>query len=330
MENETISVILPVRNGEKWIGTCLESILAQTYDRFEVLVLDDHSQDGTRDIVETLCGKDGRIRLLQPEKRGVSCARNLGLEEAKGAYVTFVDADDWLDPGIFALWRKILHESGGDMVLCGHAMCADGGPKKAEPFGLSARDGENISAKEYLSRYLLHGNSHCWGILYRRPVIGSVRFRENLTIGEDLMFLVDLLPALRRVSVTDACGYYYRINQSGVMLCPFLPAYMDEMESWRLAAERIQKDYPQLYGRVSAILAVSAVLTAGKLALLSRKERRRYGDFVRVCQQTVREALKTAGAKKELPKGYGIKTALVKRCPKLYMSLYHAWKLAGK
>jgi len=110
------------------------------------------------------------------------------------------------------------------------------------------------------------------------------------------------------------------------MLRPFVPAYMDEIKAWKLARDRILAEYPQQEARVSSILAVSAILVAGKLARLDAKQRRQYRTYVQECRSVVRAALKIKGAAKELPAGYGIKTKLFLFWPEGYLKLYHIWK----
>lgn len=86
-----------------------------------------------------------------------------------------------------------------------------------------------------------------------------------MSIGEDMMFLMDLLMQISSVSITEYRGYFYRINEQGAMLKPFKPSYMDEIKSWELACRLVEKEFPSQKGRVYSILAVSAMLAAGKL-----------------------------------------------------------------
>ena len=95
-----ISVIVPVHNGEAFLSDCLESLVRQTWRQLEILVIDDGSTDGSAALCRRWQEKDGRIRFFQKENGGVSSARNLGLEMARGEYAAFVDADDWLLPGM--------------------------------------------------------------------------------------------------------------------------------------------------------------------------------------------------------------------------------------
>lgn len=332
MEKGKISVIIPVYNGEAWLKECVESIREQTCKNFEILILDGNSTDKTEEIARILAAGDGRIRVAKRQKKGVSSARNQGLEETDGEYVTFVDADDKIDSKMFENLLNCLETKQTDIALCdyyrwdGKTSEFSESKENAGPFTDPAGRAKVVDRDAYLAEYLLHGATRCWSVLYRRDAIGAVRFREDLTIGEDMMFLMDLLSNLHRIGILDYKGYYYRINESGAMMRPFTPSYMDEIKSWKLAGEKIAKEYPQLQARASGILAVSAMLAAGKLSRLSKKERRRYQSCVDECHDTVKEALKTPGAKKELPAGYPIKTALFLACPSLYLGLYHVWK----
>lgn len=336
MEQGKISVIVPVYNGAAWLEECVQSVLAQTYGKFELLILDDSSTDGTTELAKKLADSDPRIRLICREKKGVSSARNQGITETDGEYVTFVDADDKIDAHMFENMLNFLEKENSDLVLCDYF---EWGGQKDGKFGQEKMNLENpensknrnnslitVGRETYLSDYLLRGNTRCWSILYRRKAIGGVRFRENLTIGEDMMFLMDLLPNLSKVSITDYKGYYYRINQTGAMLRPFTPSYLDEIKSWKLACEMVAEKFPAQKARACSILAVSAMLVAGKLSRLCAKQRRQYRDCTAKCRETVRDALLTPGAREELPGGYRIKTALFTACPGLYLGLYHLWK----
>lgn len=333
MEKGKISVIVPVYNGAAWLEECVQSVLAQTCGKFELLILDDSSTDGTVELAKKLADSDPRIRLICREKKGVSSARNQGIEQTDGEYVTFVDADDKIDAHMFEIMLNFLEKENSDLVLCDYFEWDGQKDEKFAQQKMNAKNSENrnnslitVDRKIYLSDYLLRGNTRCWSILYRRRSIGGVRFRENLTIGEDMMFLMDLLPNLSRISVTDYKGYYYRVNRTGAMLRPFTPSYLDEIESWKLACEMVTENFPAQKARACSILAVSAMLAAGKLSRLCAKQRRQYQGCTAKCRETVRDALLVPGAREELPGGYRIKTALFTACPGLYLGLYHLWK----
>mgnify|MGYP000270149357 FL=1 len=179
---------------------------------------------------------------------------------------------------------------------------------------------------EYVSDYLLRGNTRCWSVLYRRSAIGQIRFREDLSIGEDMMFLMDLLMQISSVSITEYRGYFYRINEQGAMLKPFKPSYMDEIKSWELACRLVEKSSRPRKGGYTVFWRFLTMLAAGKIARLPGAERKKYQTEVVQCHSAVQKGLAASGAKEELPKGYRIKTMLFTACPALYLALYHHWK----
>ncbi len=114
-----ISVIVPVYNVEPYLAGCLDSILSQTYRDLEILLIDDGSTDRGGTICDEYAAKDPRIRVFHTENRGLSAARNRGLDEAKGEYVGFVDSDDRIDPDMFEYLLEAAERTGADVTECG-------------------------------------------------------------------------------------------------------------------------------------------------------------------------------------------------------------------
>ena len=311
--------------------------------------------------------RDSRFRLLQKENGGVSSARNLGLKEASGDYIAFVDADDWLCPEMLEHQVECLEKDGSDMAMCGFQEAgeaerrqfrrdcgtgestqllkrqdkklSDKKPPDKENADKERRDGEAAGMEEtypehismpveaYVAEYLLAGNTRCWSILFRKEILQEARFQEGLTIGEDLLFLIDLLPALKKVSLIKTREYCYYINDDGAMFSGFKPAYMDQIN---LLAAGPGKN--KAFGiriirqkRISAFLQ-AALLTAGKLALLPAEERRAMADYTEVCRKAAREAARDRMVRRGLPAGYKLKGLLFLLAPSLYLGLYHHWK----
>ena len=131
-----ISIIMPVYNGVSWIGECIESIRQQTDTNWELLVLDDHSTDGTTELVLKLAEEDSRILPILRQKNGVSAARNEGLEKAQGEFIMFVDADDKLDPQMLSVLRAMLGQTESDLAVCDYYRW------NGKPDGVYNRSGE--------------------------------------------------------------------------------------------------------------------------------------------------------------------------------------------
>ena len=218
-------------------------------------MLDDHSTDGTTELVFKLAEEDSRILPILRQKNGVSAARNEGLEKAQGEFIMFVDADDKLDPQMLSVLRAMLGQTESDLAVCDYyrwngkpdgiynrseellktdvereknaarakkVLRADGTEKAgaeavSQQCAVCVESVRVYNRSEYVSDYLLRGNTRCWSVLYRRSAMGQIRFREDLSIGEDMMFLMDLLMQISSVSITEYRGYFYRINAGSLL-----------------------------------------------------------------------------------------------------------------
>ena len=128
-----ISVIVPAYNAEKYLKQCIESVQQQTYQDWELLVIDDGSKDGTRRKAEQFAAGDDRIRVLHKKNGGVSSARNLGLQVAKGDYIAFLDVDDHFVPQCLETLWAALHQAGADSAACAHLNIRPDGQSWPEP-----------------------------------------------------------------------------------------------------------------------------------------------------------------------------------------------------
>lgn len=341
---ELISVIVPVHNGQDYLEKCIDSIKAQIYDRLEIIVVDDGSTDGTAQLCGYLQEKYDNVSIISLPDIGVAAARNRAIEQAKGEYITFVDADDRLRPDMLQRLYDSLQASDSDMAGCRfitwstedeweritdcqpHITNIEDIEERNAALSVSAcqcTEGKTYDRYHYLTDHILQNNSRCWSKLYRRSMIGEVRFREELTIGEDMLFLVDLLPGLTRAVELEYEGYGYYQNPGGLMRRPFKPAYMDQIKCWELAKEEILKTDPTLETQVNAKLMISVMLTVGKIAMLSRKEYRSAGEYLGICEEKMALYCKCKEAYQYLPEGYGMKVGLFSKSPGLYVALYH-------
>ena len=333
MNESLISVIIPVHNGEAYLEKCIESIATQDYEELEILVINDGSTDATAEICSRLCMQYENLRVITLTDLGVSVSRNRGLEQARGAYVMFVDADDRLRPGVLKGLYNILLETDSDMAGCGFAVWQTAGEWEClarEKMPGTLTGGQMVTTYDDSTRYLkegiLQGNTRCWSKLYRRSLIGQVRFREGLSIGEDMLFLVELLPHMRRAAETTYPGYGYYRNPDGAMGRPFTPAYMDQIYCWETARELIVKQEESLRVQADAQIMVAVMLTVGKIALLSGTERKRAGEYLRVCHRKLKELAGKRACYSFLPSGYCVKVRLFAFWPWLYVRLYRLQK----
>lgn len=214
-----ISVIVPIYNTGEFIYDCVQSVLNQTYKYFELILIDDGSQDNSKYICEKMCASDSRIRFIQQDHKGVSAARNAGIEAAEGKYIFFLDSDDFIHPQILEFLYKLQEKN--------HTVIATAGfyYEKKRKFNKipNWRVEEDYREKSCcLENSILRKSFIFLHDRIRLDAIGgkmvlskaakSIRFDENLTHGEDTLFLYQLISNGANASVLLRKWYFYRRN----------------------------------------------------------------------------------------------------------------------
>ena len=327
-----ISVIVPVYNGQDYLENCIQSIESQTYGNLEIVIVNDGSTDSTGTVCERLRTSYDNVRVLTLGAEGVSAARNRGVEVSQGEFITFVDADDRIHADMLEILYKCMIDTGSDVAGCRFFIWSDeeewkqGTARGKVSDERAAGQTYVYDTGRYLKEALLYGNSRCWSKLYRREIFDQVRFPENLSVGEDMLFLVRMLPYVNIIAETDYAGYGYYRNPSGAMNREFTPRYMDQITCWQLAREEILRTDASLDAQVTSLYMMGIMLTAGKLAMLPVAQRRAHKKYVRVCHEKLKETMRVSGAFERLSVGYRLKVRIFLLCPNLYLSLYHLHK----
>lgn len=205
-----ISIIVPVYKVERYLHQCLDSILNQTYRNLEILLIDDGSPDKCGDICEEYAQKDKRIRVFHTENKGLSAARNLGLREAKGEYIGFVDSDDWIEPNMYEILLWQLEETGTNVSACGvwkeYQEC------KCD---YSICDGF-FSEKEAILALMNNLTNGVWNKLYKKDCWTEIRFPDNHLYEEHATSYRVILNA-HSVSCIPKQLYHYRMRDSSIV-----------------------------------------------------------------------------------------------------------------
>lgn len=322
-----ISVIVPVCNGQDYLENCIRSIEDQTYGNIEVIIVNDGSTDATGAVCDRLKRSYGNVQVLTLGDEGVSAARNTGIDASKGDLITFVDADDRICAETLRTLYDCMTDAGSDVAGCGFFTWSDEEEwKQGADIKKAHSQSAVYDARRYLKEAILCGNSRCWSKLYRREIFDKVHFEDKLTIGEDMLFLVRMLPHINRIVETDYRGYGYFSNPAGAINRKFTPKYMDQVTCWELAREEILRMDRDLDAQVTALYMMGIMLTAGKLAMLTAAERRENKEYAQVCHRKLKEAMRVPGASGRLSIGYRLKTRFFSLCPGLYLWLYHLQK----
>ena len=213
----TISVIIPVYNTEKYLRRCIDSVLAQTYQDFELLLIDDGSKDSSGAICDEYAAKDARVRVFHKENGGVSDTRNYGLDLAQGKYLMFLDADDfWLLDDVLEVLIGKAEENDLDIIRGEYsAMHEDGTLAWNREISAERKNhaGQILPNVEFLE-YAIHGEFFLPPSMIKLSAIGQLRFEVGRVFLEDMLFYSTyLLHSLRCMYVPNICFYAYRKNE---------------------------------------------------------------------------------------------------------------------
>ena len=216
MSNPRISVIVPVYNAEKYLEECVQSILKQTYQNFELILIDDGSPDGCGKICDRFAEIDARIVVCHKKNEGVSIARNTGISLARGEYQSFVDSDDSIDLDFLEAAMTAIQTSGADLYISGLQMETWDHKEIIGVQRYASSETKIYSVKELLEKrdcdYPLICISGPCCKLYKKSVIDDhgVRFSEHLSSGEDINFVLDVLEHCVKAYFSKECFYHYR------------------------------------------------------------------------------------------------------------------------
>ncbi len=211
-----ISIIIPSYNEEKNISRCLDSVMNQTFSDFEVLCVDDGSNDKTFDIIKNYSEKDSRIIPLKNPDKGVSSARNFGIENAKGDYIGFVDSDDFIQPQMYEFLYRAVTENNCDFSVCRYKKTSEFIQKKFE-YKTDTFKPENFISF-YDSEFTNNNElvfSAIWTKLISKEILKNIKF-NNFRIGEDTVFNAQLCSKDYKSVFVDAELYNYFINTQSV------------------------------------------------------------------------------------------------------------------
>lgn len=215
-----VSIIIPVYNVEQYISQCIESIFAQTYTDFELILINDGSTDKSGEICDNYAKKDSRIHVFHKKNGGVSSARNVGIEHATGEWINFIDSDDWISPDY--LEKLMQNTLIADLTFWGFTIHnPDDSQTTYKPSEQSAYGRKNIeSVLAYLkqNQQQIEYLGYTWNKLFKTSIIKekNIRFIENLSTREDEVFTLSYANYINSIKVKSSLSYNYRNLNSGL------------------------------------------------------------------------------------------------------------------
>lgn len=279
-----ISVIVPVYNVEKFLPRCIESVLAQAFTDFELILVDDGSPDNCGAICDEYAAMDSRIRVIHKANGGAASARNCGLDAASGKYIAFVDSDDSVHEKYLSIMHDAMIRHGADLVLCGFT-------SSREELSVSTDSPEEkaLTRAEFMSAH--HTKFSTCGRLYSRGLIGGIRFNETIGI-EDAPFNAALMQAnpSARIVCIDLRLYLYN-QRDGSLTRSFGPEDYYELSAYYCDCAGTESD--PVMRRIFAEESVKRGLSA---MLIYYMDRDTWG--LRQCQSLMRKSVGMTGWKR--------------------------------
>ena len=210
--NELVSIIIPVYNVEKYIEKTVESVLNQDYKNIEVILVNDGSQDKSKDIIEKFSKIDSRIRIINKENGGVSSARNEGIRSAAGDYITFIDGDDWVEPNYVAYFLNLIKKYDANIAMNKNNFSDFNKRTTEKTYSVSAE-----KAIEWI--YLGDIFVAVWNKMYRTEFIkgNNILFDESIWYGEGMLFNIDCLQFVDSVAIGEKNVYHQVSNPNSAM-----------------------------------------------------------------------------------------------------------------
>jgi len=206
--NSLVSIVIPIYNVERFLNECLQSVLAQTYTSFELLLINDGSTDSSGMICNTYLEKDNRIKVFHKENGGVSSARNLGILEANGEWLLFVDGDDELHPNALENYLKLNSLKEADIIFSNYIV-----KSKLQEEKVSLNPNEKLEGENLINN-IIAGKIHgaLWNKLINKKLLLQTKFSDNIIFMEDKLFLIELLLKEPKIEFLNEVTYRYFIR----------------------------------------------------------------------------------------------------------------------
>lgn len=282
---KVVSVIIPVYNVKKYLSKCIESVVNQTYNKLEIILVNDGSNDGSNEICEKYKDQDNRIVFISKENGGLSSARNVGLDISKGEYVTFLDSDDYIDRNMIRVLVNNLEKNQCDISII-------------DPVRVDESDNVICSIKNKLERVIYNKEEaiekYCegkfipaWGKLYKKCLFDNIRFPIGV-LNEDEAIMIKVFDNCKRKIIYDNSQlYYYLYRESGSITNNknSIKNYEDWVKNSYSNMIYIKENYPQLIGKAEFRYYTSIISTVNRLLILEENqyklEIQKYKDMIK-------------------------------------------------
>lgn len=251
-----VSIIVPVYNAEKFIRRCIDSIIGQTIQDIEVILVNDGSLDKSLSIMQEYAERDTRVKIISQENKGVAAARNTGLSNATREYFLYVDADDWLESNAIECLLKRMYEN-IDIVVCDfdHAETLENVRRERQV------ELEEWNNERQLYEFVLHKRmaGMLWNKLIRRSIAEDIVFNEKTGYGEDAEFLWNVLKKSRKMCITNEILYHHVLEVTSISHKSYSEKKYSAIPMWEKINSDVEKENPKLMKLAKISLTSAAV-----------------------------------------------------------------------
>lgn len=271
-----ISVVVPVYNVENFIDKCIDSIEQQSYQNLDIILIDDGSTDNSGKICDEWASRDKRIKVIHKENGGLSDARNVGIEIAKGKYVTFIDSDDYILPGFIKYLYDLIENNNADISVC-QLINVDENNFELSKGGNQIDivvEGNQECMKEYLSGNAI--DTVAWRKLYRSALFKSgIRYPIG-KYHEDVWTTYKLIASCDTIAIGSKALYAYRQRNGSIVNSSFSPKHMDAVYGAIERQKFIEKYYPKLKNLSSTGIIYASNICVMKMSKAKAKDIKSY------------------------------------------------------
>lgn len=245
--NPDISIIIPIYNVELYLSRCIDSVLNQTFQNYEIILIDDGSIDNSGNICDIYANNYKRISVIHQKNLGVSTARNVGIMHAKGDFITFVDADDWLDKDYLAILFQLAVSNNADISCC--TLSYEGDTGRSEEFATQSSDSNkqmqiSIEMREFnFGKWYSFEGAACK--LIRKTLLydNNILYDTTLTNGEDALFYVEVMLRSKCCVAISRPMYHYFMRSNSASNNVGIKQLFSDLVAWDMICKKINMNY---------------------------------------------------------------------------------------
>lgn len=285
---DVVTVVVPVYNVEHYLRECLESIINQTYQDLQIILVDDGSTDSSNIICDEYALRDKRVQVIHKDNRGLSDARNKGIDLANGEYITFIDSDDVIEQDMIEYLVQLISKYKADISVCQARYISDDGILLKKPCG-EIKEKKVINVLNCIHEFLYSQEigTVAWRKLYKRSLFQEIRYPVG-RYHEDVFTTYKLVAISDSIAIGSEVKYLYRIRPSSIMQSSFSPKHLDLVAGKREMSRFIENKFPDSPDIIELAYA-SIIYAANKCVYRIGESNNKEGRYIKYLQYVYRK-----------------------------------------